>query len=118
MDEYHLQKLCHLSGKHLVSYVRYLQEQGKSASTIKTDLAVICFFHDKLSDPKYSLPANNELGVALEQRRFGGVDRTWRNEEFNQMLGKAMWDYIMAFYLARYARLRVHECFHIDTTTT
>ena len=31
---YHLQKLENISGKHLVSYVLYLQEQGKSASTI------------------------------------------------------------------------------------
>ena len=36
---YHLQKLENISGKHLVSYVLYLQEQGKSASTIKTDLS-------------------------------------------------------------------------------
>ncbi len=36
---YHLQKLENISGKHLVSYVLYLQAQGKSASTIKTDLS-------------------------------------------------------------------------------
>ena len=40
---YHLQKLENISGKHLVSYVLYLQEQGKSASTIKTDLSAIRF---------------------------------------------------------------------------
>lgn len=34
-DEYHLQKLSNISGKHLVGYVLYLQEHGKSASTIK-----------------------------------------------------------------------------------
>ena len=45
---YHLQKLENISGKHLVSYVLYLQEQGKSASTIKTDLSAIRFFHDKM----------------------------------------------------------------------
>ena len=36
---YHLQKLENISGKHLVSYVLYLQEQGKSTSTVKTDLS-------------------------------------------------------------------------------
>ena len=46
---YHLQKLENISGKHLVSYILYLQEQGKSASTIKTDLSSIRFFHDKMS---------------------------------------------------------------------
>ena len=118
-DEYRLQKLSNISGKHLVSYVLYLQENGKSASTIKTDLAAIRFFHDKLGDAKYMLPTNAELGVELERRRFGGVDRTWSNIEFNKLLGKALaedhYDYILALYLARYAGLRIHECFRIDT---
>ena len=118
-DEYRLQKLANMSGKHLVHYVQHLQENGRSASTIKTDLAAIRFFHDKISDPKYTLPANSELGVELERRRFGDTDRTWSNAEFNRMLAKAMAedrdDYILAFYLARYAGLRIHECFRIDT---
>ena len=88
--EYHLQKLENISGKHLVSYVLYLQDTGKSASTVKTDLAAIRFFHDKMSRPKYTLPTNSELGVVLERRRFGQLDRTWSGPEFNRLLGKAM----------------------------
>ena len=84
---YHLQKLENISGKHLVSYVLYLQEQGKSASTIKTDLSAIRFFHDKMSQPRYTLPGNEELGVALERRRFGQQDRTWTNPEFGKLIG-------------------------------
>ena len=118
-DAYHLQKLENISGKHLAGYVLYLQKKGKSASTIKTDLAAIPFFHDKMSRPRYHLPSNNELGVDLERRRLGGVDRTWSSEEFNRMLGKALaedrYDYILAFYLVRYAGLRIHECFRMDT---
>ena len=87
---YHLQKLENIGGKHLVSYVLYLQEQGKSASTIKTDLSSICFFHDKMSHPRYTLPDNEELGVALERRRFGQQDRTWTNPEFGKLIGRAM----------------------------
>ena len=34
-DEYHLQKLANISGKHLVAYVLWMQEKGLSASTIK-----------------------------------------------------------------------------------
>ena len=34
-DEFHLQKLTNISGKHLVSYVLYLQDNGLAASTIK-----------------------------------------------------------------------------------
>ena len=118
-DEYQLQKLENISGKHLTSYILWMQESGKSASTIKTDLAAIRFFHDKMSKPKYRLPDNSELTVELERRRFGGVDRTWSSVEFNKMLGKALaedrYDYILALYLGRYAGLRIHECFRLDT---
>jgi len=120
-DEYHLQKLTNISGKHLTSYVLWMQENDKAASTIKTDLAAIRFFHDKMSNPKYRLPDNDELAVELERRCFGGTDRTWSIVEFNKMLGRAMaldrWDYILALYLARFAGLRIHECFRIDTAT-
>lgn len=83
-DKYHLQKLENISGKHLTSYVLWMQESGKSASTIKTDLAAIRFFHDKMSRPKYQLPTNDELAVELKRRCFGQVDRTWSNIEFNK----------------------------------
>ena len=118
-NEYRLQKLENISGKHLTAYVLWMQESGRSASTIKTDLAAIRFFHDKMSTPKYRLPANGELAAELERRRFGQTDRTWSNAEFNRMLGKALaedrYDFILALYLARYAGLRIHECFRIDT---
>ncbi len=116
-EAYSLQKLSNFSGKHLVAYVLWMQEKELSASTIKTDLAAIRFFHDKISNPKYKLPSNAELGVELERRRFGDIDRTWSVAEFNRLLGKALdrEDYILAFYLARYAGLRIHECFRIDT---
>ena len=120
-DEFHLQKLANISGKHLTAYVLRMQEDGKSPSTIKTDLSAIRFFHDKISDAKYALPSNDELTVKLERRSFGDVDRSWSEEEFNRMLGKALaenrYDYILAFYLARYAGLRLHECFRLDTAT-
>ena len=116
-EEFHLQKLSNISSKHLVTYVLWMQEKGLSASTIKTDLAAIRFFHDKISDAKYSLPANTELGTQLERRRFGETDRTWSTAEFERMLAIASdrEDYILAFCLARYAGFRIHECFRIDT---
>ncbi len=116
-DNYHLQKLSNISSKHLVAYVLWMQEKGLSASTIKTDLAAIRFFHDKISNPKYTLPSNAELGVVLERRRFGDQDRTWSTAEFNRMLELASENdgYLLAFHLARYAGLRIHECFRIDT---
>ena len=72
-----------------------------------------------MSCPKYTLPDNGALGVALERRRFGQQDRTWTNSEFGKLIGRAMaeerQDYILALYLARYAGLRIHECFRMDT---
>lgn len=103
-DEYRLQKLSNINGKHFVSYVPYLQDTGKAASTIKTDLSAIRFFHDKM-DSKYTLPSNDNLGIELELRRFGQFDRTWSGPEFNRLLGKAMAenrdDFILALYLGR-----------------
>ena len=43
-----------------------------------------------MSRPKYQLPTNQELAVELGRRRFGQIDRTWSNVEFNKMLGKAL----------------------------
>lgn len=118
-DEYRLQKLANVSGKHLVAYAERMQERGLSASTIKTDLAAIRFFHDKIEYAKYRLPDNDELGIELERRRFGGVDRTWSTPEFHRALIIAAAadreDYVLAFYLARLCGLRIHECFRIDT---
>ena len=116
---FHLQKLSNVSAKHFVSYVVYMQGSGKAASTIKTDLAAIRFFHDKMEHAKYRLPDNDELGVELERRRFGGVDRTWSDAEFNRMIGKAVSEHrdelAYAMYLGRFAGLRVHEVYRLDT---
>ncbi len=117
-EEYHLQKLVNVAPKHLNTYIAKLQSEGKSASTIKTDLAAIRFFHDKM-DTKYQLPGNDNLAVKLERRRFGGVDRTWSQREFGLFLCRC-WeagheDYATVATLTYYAGLRIHECFRLDT---
>ena len=67
-DVYHLQKLQSISGKHLSAYIEYMQDKGYSASTIKTDLAAIRFWHDQIPNAKYVLPTNSEF--VLERRKF------------------------------------------------
>lgn len=118
-DNFHLKKLSNISGKHLTAYVIYMQEQGLSASTIKTDLAAIRFFHDKMERAKYRLPSNDELGVDLERRRFGGVNRTWSEVEYKLFLATCIQDghedYAAIACLTWFAGLRIHECFRIDT---
>lgn len=114
-----MQKLSNINGKHLTACVLYMQAREKSASTIKTDLAAIRFFHDKMERTKYHLPSNDELAVELERRRFGGVDRTWSVPEFNRFLAHCLAnghdDFAAIACLTWYAGLRIHECFRIGT---
>lgn len=118
-DTYHLERLANIAPKHIIAYTRYLQERGTAPSTIKTDLAAIRFFHDRMDCPRYELPSNKDL--CLQRRTFGGVDRTWSDQELSKMmmyaaeLGRE--DYVTCLYLARYAALRIHECFRLDTAT-
>ena len=118
-DEYHVERLANIAPKHIFAYVSCLQEKGRSASTIKTDLSAIRFFHDLIPSPRYELPGNDAL--MLQRRIFGEVDRTWSGSEFNRMLMAALRsgreDYVTILYLGRYAALRIHECFRIDTAT-
>lgn len=116
-ETYRLEKLQNISGKHLSSYVEYMQYKNYSASTIKTDLAAIRFWHDQIANAKYMLPPNDEFN--LERRKFGGVDRTWSNAEFNRMIAEC-WkvkrdDFEACIVIARYAALRLHEVMRIDT---
>ena len=118
-EAYRLERLANIAPKHIYAYVSCLQEQEKSASTIKTDLSAIRFFHDLIQQPRYELPGNGDL--LLQRRTFGGVDRNWSADEFERMLDTALAvghnDYVSIFYLGRFAGLRIHECFRIDTAT-
>ena len=120
-DTFHLQKLANTSGKHLVAYVRHLQEGGKSASTVKTDLAAIRFWHDKISEAKYNLPSNADLSdqAPLERRRIGGIDRHWTPEQFTAFVaacrGAGRDDYADIATITYYVGLRIHEVCRLDT---
>ena len=117
--QYRLERLANIAPKHVLAYAAFLQSSGKAPSTIKTDLAAIRFFHDLMPNPRYELPSNSDL--FLQRRTLGGVDRTWSTPEFNRILMCALAvgreDYITILYLGRYAALRIHECFRIDTAT-
>ena len=74
--EYRLQKLSNISEKHILSYLNYLQKKGLAASTIKTELAAIRFFHDNLPYVKYTLPTNDALETGrLLVKGKGGLTR-------------------------------------------
>ena len=116
-DEFRVQKLKNIAPKHVRAYVADMQNRELSASTIKTDLAAIRFWYDRVQDATNKLPTNAELN--LERRSFGKVDRTWSSREFNlflmicHMAGRT--DYVTIASLMRYCGLRIHECFRIDT---
>ena len=120
-DVYHLQKLANISGKHLVAYVRHLQENGKAASTIKTELAAIRFWHDKLGEAKYKLPSNGDLAdqAPLERRKLQGIDRHWTPEQFTAFVAvcreTGRTDYADIATLTFYVGLRIHEVCRLDT---
>lgn len=118
-EAYRLERLANIAPKHIYAYVAYLQEQEKSASTIKTDLSAIRFFHDLIPNARYELPENADL--LLQHRTFGRVDRTWSTGEFERMhafaISQDRENFASVLLLGRFAGLRIHECFRIDTAT-
>ena len=116
-ETYRLEKLKSISGKHISGYIDHMHTKNYSASTIKTDLAAIRFWHDQIPNAKYVLPQNSDF--SLERRKFGGVDRAWSIPEFSKMIAEC-WkvkrdDYEACIVIARYAGLRLHEVMRIDT---
>ena len=60
-EQFHLEKLANLSGKHLAAYVADMQRRELSPATIKTELSAIRFWHDQIPNARYTLPDNQEL---------------------------------------------------------
>ncbi|MEG0542607.1 MAG: site-specific integrase [Angelakisella sp.] len=116
-DTYHLERLANIKPKHLYAYTEYLVDRGLSIAYIKTELAAIRFFHDQIPAAKNLLPDNDQL--ELGRRRLGGVDRTWSDAELQRAIDKAHAlgrpEYAALLLLGRYAGLRIHECFRLDT---
>lgn len=118
---YHLKSLRNIAPKHIVAYVQDMQARGLTPSTIKTNLSAIRMWHDLIPRARYRLPSNEELGITMERRKFGGVDRTWSEEEVRSMCQIAEelghHDYAVVLFLADRTGLRLHEVLRIDTAT-
>jgi len=118
-DSYRLGKLSNISSKHIEAYVYRLKGLGRSTAYIKTELSAIRLFHDLIPNPRYILPSNNSLD--LERRRYGDIDRTWSDQEYEGMLQQAFEqgrsDYTDMLMLIRHTGLRLHECARLDTAT-
>lgn len=109
-EEWNGQKFVNVSGKHIRTYVKYMQEKGLSPSMVRTELSSIRFFYDK-AQGKNRLPDNRELG--LEKRLHGTRNRAWLPGETEKAieLAKSMGrvDVAISISLGRYFGLRVSE---------
>lgn len=74
-DEYRLQKLTNINGKHLTSYVLWMQENGKSASTINQLQFFIMTHRDAIRDADSDRPMT-----------FHGLRHTYGAEKYMQMI--------------------------------
>lgn len=115
-EVYKIQRFANISDKHIEAYIDLMQSKGLSASTIKTDLSAIRYFLDHVDNPRNTLSKNEKYN--LEKRVFGGVDRTWSQNEFEKMIKLAREQgferVANAMELSRYLGFRIHEVFRID----
>ena len=116
-SEFRVERIANIAPKHVAAYVAKLEKEWKSPAYIKTELSAIRFFHDQIPNARHKLPDNAQLH--LQKRQYGQIDRTWSEREFELFVEKAAQlnreDYAAILCLARYAALRLHECFRIDT---
>lgn len=122
-DNYNLKTLANIQNKHLVDYVIERQSEGKSASTIKNDLAAIRYFHDQIPNTRYQLSSNQTLSenyneFHLERRRFGRVDRRPTELEYQALVTLAQQSrtpsLALIIMLCREQGLRVHEAVRLS----
>lgn len=122
-DNFNLKTLANIHDKHVVQYVDERQDEGKSASTIKNDLAAIRYFHDQIPNSRYRISNNQKLGekfpeFELEPRKFGGVNRRATEFEYQALVTLATNSnnpkIATIIQLARQLGLRVHEAVKID----
>lgn len=122
-DYFNLKTLANIHDKHIVAYIAERQDEGKSASTIKNDLAAIRYFHDQIPNSRYRISDNQKLKEKypefdLERRKFGGVNRRATEFEYQALVTLAAKssnpNLAFIIQLARELGLRVHEAVKID----
>ena len=91
-ERFKMQNLRNIQDKHIVAYIKFRQEQGISAKTIKSDLGAIRYLHDMIDNAKYQLSDNATLAkdydVYLDKTPAVKGDRAWTKTEYEGMLVK------------------------------
>lgn len=122
-DNYNLKSLRNIQNKHLVAYVAERQNDGKSAASVKQDIAAIRYFHDQTPRTRYYLKENQSLsdshqGFSLDRRFFGGVNRRVSDMEYQGLVNRAFelnhQDTAYMLQLIREQGLRVHEATRLN----
>lgn len=85
--DFRLENIKNIGPKHIYAYVRFLQENGKSAGYIMTELSAIRFWH-KRSKCKNHLPDNKDLN--LEKRQIGKYNRGLLENEYKSLCALAI----------------------------
>jgi len=98
-ERFNLQKLANISDKHMIAYVEDMQERELAASTIKTELAAIRFWHDKIPEARYKLPSNEILDLEKLTLKELGCDDYRARKQVSQWLGHER-DDVTKIYLA------------------
>lgn len=119
-DNFHTQKFQPKT-KHIIAYVEYMQREGKSPSTIKTDLAGIRFFN-RHANNYYG--RNNEIidnsKLNLEQREIGRLYKRWMPSELEafQVYSREKGDISMFHIITLGANfgLRLEEAVKVETS--
>lgn len=88
-DTFKLKNLRNLQDKHVIAYIKYRQENGISAKTIKNDLGAIRYLHDMVPFTKHTLSDNKALQkqheITLNKTPAVKGNRGWTNEEFKNL---------------------------------
>ena len=117
--EFKTQKFANIQDKHLESYIKELQENGRDAGYIKTELSAIRFYHDKCQNTKFELSGNEAF--ELEKRQIGGIDRTWSDKSFEEYIklceARGRYRDKASVILAKELGVRIHETLWIDRNT-
>jgi site-specific recombinase XerD len=82
-ENYNIQKIKNVKARHFIAYKDFLQGQQRSEKYIKTELSSVRHFHE-LTESKERLPENSKLD--LKKCNFGGVSRSWTDDEVKKSL--------------------------------
>jgi integrase len=78
-EKYPMQNFASVRSKHLKAYVEQMKAKGQSASTIKTDISGIRFFHERCGS-KYRLCKNENLNLPKRESN-PKINKAWTKEE-------------------------------------